>query len=361
MKVIVAGRPNPPIPDDVPDWHPLRDPSIVRPLAESPQARDLQRLGQSELKRLVLGAPVEQDLLGLLTAARGGLSGEDLRELTGAGLAEIEDVLHTVAGRTFARRGQHWAGEGRPLVYLLAHEELDAAARRYLGETRLIGYRSRLHAWAHRHQHPDDAGSAWPPDTSEYLLRGYTRMLSTTGDIPHLLSMATDPVRHDRMLDLSGGDAAAIEEIITCQGLILAGQTPDLEAMLRLSIRRIRLTDRNTTIPINLPALWVKLGQPARAEAMARSLGDPFRQVQALVEVTNATVAVGDNDRAQQLITTAEALAVTSYPFSASAGAGRSLGRGSSGWQRGRCSADDHHGRDFGSIPRPVWTSASAD
>ena len=38
MRVIVAGRPNPPIPDDVPDWHPLRDPGIVRLLQDSPYA-----------------------------------------------------------------------------------------------------------------------------------------------------------------------------------------------------------------------------------------------------------------------------------------------------------------------------------
>jgi hypothetical protein len=45
MRVIVAGRPNPPVPDDVPDWHPLRDPAIVRSLSASPHARDMQRLG----------------------------------------------------------------------------------------------------------------------------------------------------------------------------------------------------------------------------------------------------------------------------------------------------------------------------
>lgn len=55
---------------------------MARLLGDSPRARDLQRLGQSELKRLLTGSPVEQDLLGLLTAARGGLSGPDLRELT---------------------------------------------------------------------------------------------------------------------------------------------------------------------------------------------------------------------------------------------------------------------------------------
>lgn len=55
MRVIVAGRPNPPIPDDVPDWHPLRDPGIIRLLSDSPYARDVQRLGRQELQRLLLG------------------------------------------------------------------------------------------------------------------------------------------------------------------------------------------------------------------------------------------------------------------------------------------------------------------
>jgi len=64
MRVVVAGRPNPPIPDDVPDWHPLRDPGIIRPLADSPYARDVQRLGRQELQRPLHGSRVEQDLLG---------------------------------------------------------------------------------------------------------------------------------------------------------------------------------------------------------------------------------------------------------------------------------------------------------
>src|SRR5690606_31594776 len=62
MRIIVAGRPNPPIPDDLPDNHPLRDPGIIRLLGDSPHARDLQRLGQSEIKRLLRGTKVEQDL-----------------------------------------------------------------------------------------------------------------------------------------------------------------------------------------------------------------------------------------------------------------------------------------------------------
>ena len=51
MRVIVAGRPNPPVPDDVPDWHPLRDRGIVRELTASTYARDIGRLGRQELQR----------------------------------------------------------------------------------------------------------------------------------------------------------------------------------------------------------------------------------------------------------------------------------------------------------------------
>ena len=147
MRVIVAGRPNPPVPDDVPDWHPLRDPAIIRPLPASPHARDVQRLARQELQRLLRGTPAEQDLLGLLTAARGGLSARDLAELAGVPLWEVEEILHTAAGRTFQRRPSLLGPGTGPEVYLLGHEELQAAATDYLGG-RLAGYRDRLHAWA---------------------------------------------------------------------------------------------------------------------------------------------------------------------------------------------------------------------
>jgi transcriptional regulator with XRE-family HTH domain len=104
MRVIVAGRSNPPIPDDVPDWHPLRDPAIIRPLPPSSHARDVQRLGRQELQRLLHGSQAEQDVLGSLAAARGGLTGPDLAELGGIPLWEAEDILHTAAGRTFTSR-----------------------------------------------------------------------------------------------------------------------------------------------------------------------------------------------------------------------------------------------------------------
>ncbi|GLW29020.1 hypothetical protein Areg01_19600 [Actinoplanes regularis] len=301
MRIVVAGRPDPPIPDDVPHWHPLRDPGIVRRLTASPYAQNLQHLGRDELRRLLKGTRVEQDLLGLLTAARGGLSGADLRELTAADPLDIEDVLHTVAGRTFTRRTAHWDPVAGPEVYLLGHEELQQTAAGYLGESRLAAYRARLHAWADNYRTPGDTRPAWPAGTPEYLLRGYPRVLADTRDLPRLVDLATDSVRHDRMFDLSGGDTTAINEIIIAQNLVLAEPEPDLEVLALLSIRRNSLADRNTKIPTDLPAVWAQLGRPARAEALARSIPGSDQQAKALAAVVPAVAAAGDPDHAEAL------------------------------------------------------------
>jgi hypothetical protein len=267
MRVVVAGRPNPPIPDDVPAWHPLRDRLIVRSLKASTYARDLQRLSKAELHRLLNGTRVQRELLGLLTAAKGGLSGFDLEELAEAPLWQIEEVLHTVAGRTFTRRDSVWVQKTGPEVYLLGHEELQSAATRYLGEQRLSGYRERLHAWAE-----DYRQRGWPTETPEYLLRGYFRMLIDVRDTPRLIAHATDEARHDRMLDLSGGDAAAVSEVTIAQQYLLSRDEPDLLALVRLAIRRESLDSRNFNMPTVLPAVWALMGQPNRAQALARSI-----------------------------------------------------------------------------------------
>ncbi|MFD5633542.1 hypothetical protein ACFWJM_05270 [Streptomyces sp. NPDC127077] len=301
MRIIVAGRPNPPIPDDVPDWHPLRAPGIIRMLSDSPQARDLQRLSQSELVRLLDGTPVEQDLLGLLTAARGGLTGPDLRELTGADLVNIERILHTVSGRTFNRRFAAWRPDNGSQVYLLGHEELHNAACHYLGSDRLAGYRNRLHAWAEGYSTSAGGQQSWPPHTPEYLLTGYSRLLFSSGDFSRLADLATDPPRHNRMLDLSGGDIAALTEIRICQDLLLQCPEPDLYTLGRLSHHRGQLESRNAHIPSGLPAVWATLGQSNRAEALAHAISDPELQANALALVVRAVAATGDHQRAMQI------------------------------------------------------------
>ncbi|NUT98813.1 MAG: NACHT domain-containing protein [Saccharothrix sp.] len=89
MRVVVSGRPNPPLPDDVPGHHPLRDPGAVRGLDPSAAARVVRDGMEREVTRLLRDPVVGLDLLGLLAASGGGLTGDDLAGLTGLDRAEV--------------------------------------------------------------------------------------------------------------------------------------------------------------------------------------------------------------------------------------------------------------------------------
>ena len=69
------------------------------------------------------------------------------------------------------------------------------------------------------------------------------------------------------MLDITGGDAAALNEVTITLDLIASQDDPDLTAALTLARHRDYLADRNTNIPTDLPAVWATLGQYIRAEA----------------------------------------------------------------------------------------------
>jgi hypothetical protein len=144
----------------------------------------------------------------------------------------------------------------------------------------LIAWREDLHAWADRYR---EAG--WPENTPEYLLRGYMRMLRDTDDLPRMRALATDFGRLDRMLDLSGGDVAALADIATIHEYILDQPDPDL------------------------PAAWATLGNPNRAEALARSLTHQTKRVEALSALASALAVAGEVDRARETATAAEATA----------------------------------------------------
>ncbi|MEU0886032.1 hypothetical protein ABZ345_46275 [Lentzea sp. NPDC005914] len=305
MRVMVAGRPNPPIPSDVPEHHPLRDPAIVRKLTPSPQAKAIRESLERELKRLLRGSGIEQDLLGLITAAGGGLTATDLSELTGETRWQIDEYMRTVTGRSFTRRDSHYLPGTAPDVYLLGHEELQVTAVEMLGPTRLAAYRDRLHAWARRHRE-----EGWQGTAPEYLLRGYFGVLTANDDIARMIECATDAIRHDRLLAVSGSDATALAEIATVFTVLAAQDEPDLVAMIRIAMHRDRMTDRVGDIPVQLPALWASVGRVNRAETIAASIKAPQRRVDARLEVVRTIFRSGDTELARQLLDHAEADAI---------------------------------------------------
>jgi hypothetical protein len=69
LKVVVTGRPNPELPFDVSDDHPLREPEVARQLEPSPAAQVVRAEMERELRHLLHGTSQERDQLGVLAAA----------------------------------------------------------------------------------------------------------------------------------------------------------------------------------------------------------------------------------------------------------------------------------------------------
>jgi hypothetical protein len=288
LRIVVSSRPDPPLPADVPMDHPLRGRCRVRELRQSAYAEVVRADAERELKRFLIAGGVERDILGFVIAAGSGLSTRELAELVDKDEWLVEDYLTSFTGRTFARTDA---------VCWLAHEELQSTATRLLGPSRLRDYRQRLHEWVDRYR---DLG--WPLGTPDYVLRGYLRMVSEQGDTARLMRYAADVGRHDRMLDRTGGDAGALEEITLAQDALLASAEPDLPTMCKLALRRADLEERNTNVPISLPRLWAAVGDVSRAEALARSIPeDGGRRAAALILLAPAVAAAGHHNRAELL------------------------------------------------------------
>ncbi|MFF9251769.1 P-loop domain-containing protein [Streptomyces globisporus] len=296
-RVLVASRPAPKLPPDVLPDHPLRRLGI-RSLQPSKHALSLEVTANNELSRLLRGSAFQRDVLGLVTASGGGLTRNDLEELTGQPPYEIEALLGGVFGRTIIARSAHTPQRDgvRESAYLFAHETLRMTAEHQFGQSLKI-FRDRIHAWAQTYHSRD-----WPAETPSYLFRGYPRLLAASGDINRLIALATDRTRHDRMLVLTGGDGAAVSELSSAQDLVSRQSTPDLAACLLLAVHADQLSHRNRNILAELPIVWAQLGEPARAEALARGMVAEPNQEHILPDVAAAIAAAGDYDRAEALV-----------------------------------------------------------
>ncbi|GAA3919239.1 hypothetical protein GCM10023084_81870 [Streptomyces lacrimifluminis] len=304
LRVIVASRPAPPLPDDVDGGHPLRA-SEIRSLAVSPHAKSKGDRARQELNELLTGGSAHQELIGVLSASGGGLTLNDLEELTGRAPFELDRAIGGVFGRTVAARRDHMADEQREILWF-THDTLRVEAVNRLGRLALERYRERIHAWSDGYR-----GNQWPVETPSYLLHDYPRMLAAERNFERLRLLATDTARHDRMLVVTGGDATALAEITAAQGLQLSAPTPDLLALARLAIHRDTLAHRNRDVPANLPAVWVILGQLNRAEALACGITDPDTRTSALIGVVEELANARHQERAATLSKTAEAAAHT--------------------------------------------------
>ncbi|GGP51730.1 hypothetical protein [Streptomyces sindenensis] len=304
MRIIVAGRPHPPVPDDVPGDHPLRTTEINHWLAPSPHAQVVRWDAEQNLLRLLEGGGLGRELVGLTVAAGGGLSASDIAELTGSRTRLVERELSAVTGRSFRRRSVHWASDG-PAVYLLAHEEIQRSAADLITDAELADCRTRLHTWARTYR-----SAGWPATTPEYLLRGYARLLRELGSTGQLVELVCDTARHERLWQVTGADLEALGELSASLDQLLGQgrQSGDLDvsAALRLAAARDGLHERTAVLPADLIGLWARLGHTGRAISLAQSQRDSYNRVSALTTVATCLAATGHRERADALAADAD-------------------------------------------------------
>lgn len=266
LRIIVAGRPNPPIPIDVDEHHPLRNHHSYIDLKPSPKAEIARNEMANDLNRLAAGNSSERSLIGFLCATRGGLTIRDLEYLASTPAAEIDGILTNVTGRSFSRRPGFWRPESIFDVYLLGHEELQRTAELLL-ESSLKDFKSRIHSWYSEYKELE-----WPVNTPEFLLRGYFDMVIHDQDLRRAVDIVTDEKRHECMLNASGGDSAAVRELTTVHDKLLNSGNIDLLAMARVAVHRDYLRERSRQLPSNLPGVWARIGAPNRAESLLESI-----------------------------------------------------------------------------------------
>ena len=194
--VLVASRPRPELPIDVPAGHPLKDVSIRDAVEPFEGAAELADLAEQEIHSLTHGPAVDLavDVLGLLTAAAGPLSVQDLatlcNDVAAPSAAQTRQVRRFVTEDT--ARSLEPVGPAEERRYQFAHGSLleDAQADEDLSDPE---YRDRIHRWADQWR---DLG--WPARTDKtagtprYLLDNYPATLT---DDPDRLSALTSDVR----------------------------------------------------------------------------------------------------------------------------------------------------------------------
>ena len=190
--VVVSSRPHPELPSDIAVNHPL---THVRPVAVWPfsGAQELQGLARQEIDDLIRRDDhgFAADLLGLLTAARGPLSVQDLCAMTADTpcSASLTRRIRYVLTETAARSLQP-IGSSPGTRYQFAHESLLAYAQSN-GDLNHAEFHGRIHLWAETWR-----AAGWPAmrhgdkGTPAYLLDTYA---STLADEPRrLAALVTD-------------------------------------------------------------------------------------------------------------------------------------------------------------------------
>ncbi|MFD7032234.1 hypothetical protein ACFWAR_29815 [Streptomyces sp. NPDC059917] len=327
LRIVLAGRPHPPVPADV-RTGPLLTTAIDHPLTVSPAAQAVRADAERNLEALIASGGLGLELVGLTAAAGGGLSPADFADLTTASRRRVELVLGGSTGRAFQHRPAQWAtdAEGRALpLYAFAHQDLLTGARDLLDPAELDAHRARIHAWAEGAR-----AGAWPTTCPDYLLSGYPRLLHERADTARLTALATDRARHERLWQTTGTDSQAFSEIAAAFQLHLAApDDPDLADCVRLAHRRESLQHTADVLPATVITTWARLGHLRRAITAATHRSHPPLTPGQTLLGSILTAAGTTAEATEQVIEAARALATPEAREGALAEIAQALAAGS--------------------------------
>lgn len=302
FRVIVAGRQNPPIPADVQADHPLRQLATIRLLEPSPYGLAIKEQAELQLRAHLDDDGLQHEVLTFITVARGGLTIPDLAELTGETIPQIRRVLHSHSGRAYQLRDQVWSGAKEAM---LAHDKLREAAEESIPREESTAKLTALRKWADRYQ-----ALGWPSNSPEYLLEGFHRTLSRAGSAAELVAHVVDLQRLELLRSMTGGDAAGLGQLNAAIDLTVSADA-DLELVVRLALVRDHLSERSRYLPFGALEVWVRLGDPRRAEALAESWPvTPSQQVSLLSRLVKPLVEYGYNEHVGRVIEKASAVEI---------------------------------------------------
>lgn len=291
LRVLVSRRWHPPLPGDLPRDHPLRRAEQIPGFRPSPQAGVLRTTALDDLAALFRDPkPWVREIIGFLTVASGGLTYRDLIQLIGTrGHVpspipwDLQDLLHSVAGRVLGPE------DLEPNTFVLAHEELYAAATHALGTEMLAELTQRVHTWADRFQ-----TEGWPEATPTYLLHHYPELLRNDSNLDRWASFTLDHRRLLRLTDRGRSDIALASLDHVTQTI------PTPEVLTSAAASRSLIQAQSPLVPREVLHILTTGGDVARARSLALAPTDPASKAVRLIEVVQALVALKTPKAAEQ-------------------------------------------------------------
>ncbi|MFJ1582434.1 hypothetical protein ACIOC1_03860 [Streptomyces sp. NPDC088197] len=275
VRIVVSSRGVARLPDDLPAGHPLRLRECLRELRPREHIVENDQAPRAEAARL-RASGLGRAVTNLLAVAGGGLRPVDLAELAGAPVDAVHGLLWSADGRCVV--SSEPVTDPAAETYALSHPDILRSVRQELGDTGVARQAGLLRTWA---GHWRAAG--WPDGTPPYLLTDYLRLLD---DADARTEYVLDARRQVRLASVVGHDVALaqVDALGPEQGE--GGGNPEhLGQALRFAASRASILREARHVPYRAPVLHVRLGDPARARALAHSASNPLVRAARLAQV----------------------------------------------------------------------------